>query len=144
MTKRTVHSSCIIVAMMLAACSQGQGTSSATPDAPLYGTSTGELACDEYLSLARSCIDKGRFGAGSMRRTEIAVVERSLREAVAGSLLPIDRNAVWSSALVASQVANVSLRADRMHHSRHGEIHETTPPRELCKRGVDQLPLDCQ
>ena len=144
MTKRYVYSTCVLVAMTAASCSQGRGASSnvATPDA--FGTTTGELACDEYLSLARACIDKGRWGASTQRRAELVVVDRLLREAAQGAPTALDRVAVWASALEADHAKKLASHGDPARLTSHSASLELPPPRELGKSGIDQLPLDCQ
>jgi hypothetical protein len=143
MTYRTMWSAAIAATTMLAACSQGQNAPSATPEAPVYGTTTGELSCDDYLTLARACVDKGRFGNPAQRRAELPAVERALRAHVSGAAVAIDHNAVWESA----------SRVGRKEHGR-GALEKGSEKRDLvtdalpssavCKRAIDQLPTECQ
>ena len=134
MTKRTVHTTSIALATMLAACSQGQSTRASTAEATSAAALTGDAACDEYLSLARECIAKERFTPASQRRNELLVVERSLRGAVHGERIAADPRSVWSSI----------TRGAHAKAMRVATVSETPPPRELCKLGIDQLPPDCQ
>jgi hypothetical protein len=144
MTKRYVHSTCLVFAWTLAACSQGRGGPSTAPEAIVNDTTTGEVACDEYLSLARSCIDKGRWGAREQRRSELVLVHRSLREAVQGASPSLNRMSLWSSALEADRLKKIASYGDLERVTKRATPLDLPPPRELCKSGIDQLPLDCQ
>ena len=144
MLERYVHSTCFIFALTLAACSQGRGAPSAAPEPVAYDTTTGELACDEYLSLARSCIEKGRWGAREQRRSELVVVGHALRDAVQDAPTSLDRRALWASALEADRLHKIASHGDLSLFTKQAPGLERPPPRELCKSGIDQLPLDCQ
>ena len=144
MTHRMMRSAAIVVTTMLAACSQGQNAPSAAPEAPVYGTTTGELACDEYLALAKSCVDKGRLGPVAQRRNELVVVERTLRNVVGGAALSLDRNAVWTSALGVARQHKLASRVKTVDLEKRDAIIDALPSAELCKHAVDQLPTDCQ
>ena len=146
MRVRTFELAAAAAAVMLAACSQGQGTPSAAPEAPVYATTTGELVCDEYVALAKACIDKGRMPGLVQRRAELSVLERALQDAVKGEAVALEKRDVWRSALrassarkrfEASQTKAEGATADEL-------VVDRVPPVELCKSGIDQLPTECQ
>jgi len=144
MVHRMKRFATFVGATMLAACSQGQNTPTAAPESPVYGTTTGALACDEYLSLAKGCIDKGRFGAVAQRRAEFDVVERTLRESVSGAAFSIDRDAVWASAVRTTTLEQP--RAQRVHGAveKRDALNSAVAAVDVCKRAIDQLPSECQ
>lgn len=155
MRVRTFERAAAVAAVMLAACSQGQGTPSAPPEAPVYATTTGELVCDEYVALAKACIDKGRMPGLVQRRAELAVLERALHDAVKGEPVALEKRDVWRSALRASQLrkrfeaALQSSEAAEAEKAVYGKplkelAVERVPAVELCKSGIDQLPTECQ
>jgi hypothetical protein len=145
MRVRTFELVAAATAALLAACSQGQGAPSAAPEAPVYGTTTGELACDEYVALAKACIDKGRMPGLVQRRAELAVVERALHDAVKGEPVALERRDLWGSALRANR-ARKRLEASMLKSDAPPEaiVVDRVPPVELCKGGIDQLPAECQ
>ncbi len=135
------------IATILAACSQGQPGPSSAPESPSYASRTGALACDEYLALASACIEKGRFGAATTRRVELALVERTLRDLASGLPTAVEPTNVWASALHAARVERrLELsRAEMGTESKHPDDAVDRPPvGELCKRAIDQLPAGCQ
>ncbi len=148
MTERLTKRALIAAAAMLAACSQGQGSPSATPETPAYGTSTGELACDAYVAHASACIEKGRFGVPSARRSELKVVERALRDLASGKRVELDRNAVWASAVRVARsekrLASMLEKADPVELEVNEAAIDAVPAAQLCKRAIDQLPAECQ
>jgi hypothetical protein len=145
MRQRTFELAATVTAVMLAACSQGQGTPTVAPEAPSYATTTGELLCDEYVALAKGCIDKGRMPGLVQRRGELTVLERMLREAAKGEPVSIDRQDVWGSALRAAR-AHKRLEASLLASDSPPEepVVDRAPMPELCKSGIDQLPTECQ
>jgi hypothetical protein len=148
MTERLTKRAIFAAAAMLAACSQGQSGPSATPETPAYGTSTGELACDEYVAHANACIEKGRFGALNARRSELKVVERTLRDFVGGKRVELDRNAVWVSAVrvarTEKRLASLLEKVGPIELAPSDAPVDTMPATQLCRRAIDQLPAECQ
>jgi hypothetical protein len=144
MRVRTFELAAAAAAVMLAACSQGQGAPSAAPEAPVYATTTGELVCDEYVALAKACVDKGRMPGLVQRRAELAVLERALHDAVKGEGVALDRKAVWASAMRANRARKrVEASLEKSPIADEGAV-DRVPAIELCKRGIDQLPTECQ
>lgn len=146
MTERLTKRAVFAAVALLAACSQGQSGPSATPETPAYGTTTRELACDEYVAHANACIEKGRFGVVSARRAELKIVERTLRDLAGGKPVQLDRNAVWSSALqlVRSEKRLASMLENGLAVEAREKPTDTMPAGELCRRALDQLPTECQ
>jgi hypothetical protein len=148
MTERLTKRAVFAAVALLAACSQGQSGPSATPETPAYGTTTGELACDEYVAHANACIEKGRFGVVSARRAELKVVERTLRDLAGGKPVRIDRNAVWASAVRLARsekrLASMLEKADPVDLEVNEAAIDAVPAAQLCKRAIDQLPAECQ
>jgi hypothetical protein len=146
MRVRTIEVAAAAAAVMLAACSQGQGTPSAAPEAPVYATTTGELVCDEYVALAKACIDKGRMPGLVQRRAELTVVERALRDSIKGEPVSLEKGDVWRSALRASSARKrfEASRAKEDGNAMAEVVVDRVPPVELCKSGIDQLPTECQ
>jgi hypothetical protein len=145
MRVRTFELAAAVAAVMLAGCSQGQSAPSAAPEAPVYATTTGELVCDEYVALAKACIDKGRMPGLVQRRAELAVLERALEGAVKGEPIALEKRDVWGSAMRANR-ARKRLEATLLKSDSPPEevVVDRVPPVELCKGGIDQLPAECQ
>ena len=148
MTERLTKRAIFAAAAMLAACSQGQSGPSATPETPAYGTTTGELACDEYVAHASACIEKGRFGAAGARRSELKIVERALRDLTSGKRVELDRNAVWASAArvarTEKRLASLLEKSEAPTDRAEDAPVDTMPAGQLCRRAIDQLPTECQ
>ncbi len=155
MTERLTTRTVFAAVALLAACSQGQSAPSAAPEPPAYGTTTGELACDAYVAHARACIEKGRMAGLVQRRAELAVVERTLQGLVGGETIALEKRDVWGSAVRASRArkrvegAMLAGESDEsvlvsLGKSPKDLVLDQMPPAELCKRGFDQLPAECQ
>ncbi len=115
----------------LAACTNE--AFSAAPQA--QAASTGALACDEYLDLARACVTKERIALRGP--ADVDALDRSLRALAAGTAVPLDLDDVWTSAL------RWAHGKDRDRATRDLPL-DVPAPDVACRRGVDQLPADCQ
>ncbi len=103
------------------------------------GAPLGVAACDEYLSHARACIAKGRFGDIEAKKVELVAVESALRQVIAGAPVALERSNVWASALRLPPLAATKALAPE-----ESAAVERVPNVELCKRALDQLPTECQ
>ena len=151
MFKRFFFGCGVVVTATLLACSQGQSPTTAAPEAPVYGTSTGALGCDEYVNLAKACVDKGRMGPMVKGRNELEIVQNSLRNFVAGAPVALEPRAVWASAVRSAHLQkSLQKRSQDLLENRELEVEkrdvviDAIPPGELCKHAIDQLPTECQ
>jgi hypothetical protein len=126
----------VVCALALAACTQEPGTAEPPVlEAPAIGASTGALACDEFLALSRACASKNRFTRG--QTGDIDALDLALRALVAGDVVHLDLDDVRASAVrwaygKTRDFASAPEQAD------------LPSPAVVCKRGIDQLPADCQ
>jgi hypothetical protein len=144
MSQRMSRAMALALAAATVACVQEPQTLEAPP-AGAFAIPTGKAACDEYLSLAQSCVQKG-LQPGGFGPRELDLLDRTVRQVVGGTPVRLDLGAVWSSAVQTAKVETHGLKVDLAKLEANGELAkpELFPASIVCKRGIDQLPAACQ